>query len=217
MATIVNLEQPGPEYSGLFTFKVWQILTGNGVSSGPNSAFITGVTPGTASAGKSLVTNNSNNISGINQLSATSLVTTNLTQELETILPVIGVKSTAGFAGLSSAGKVNLKVAADGTAQYRLWALTLDYGGTNFSGVGGDRNLSVTDGTQVYSTIPAASLTTLPGNVNWGSTALPFPAILAQSSPTVAGANLYLQYSGGTTDYTAGSITVSALLIKVTN
>ena len=217
MATIVNLEQPGPEYSGLFTFKVWQILTGNGVSNGPNSAFITGVTPGTASACKALVTNTSNNIGIINQITATTTVTTNLTQESETILPIMGVKSTVGYSALASAGKVNLKTAADGTAQYRLWALTLDYGGTNFSGAGGDRNLSITDGTHVYSIIPSASLITLPGNVAWGNAALPLPVSLAQSTPTVGGTNLYLQYSGGTTDYTTGSITVSALLIKVTN
>lgn len=81
----------------------------------------------------------------------------------------------------------------------------------NFSGGGGNRLIQITDGTTVYSLIPAASLT---GTLNsaWGSAGLPFPASVASSATTQAGASLVIKYSGGTTDYTIGTIVVSGIM-----
>lgn len=108
---------------------------------------------------------------------------------------------------------VVLYTAASGTAQYKIRSLTISPG-INFSGAGGDRALKIDDGNKIYSLIPAAALQTLT-NATWGSNDLPFPTSFAINSTTVPGNNLQIQYSGGTTDYTAGSIIVSGTLERV--
>jgi len=120
---------------------------------------------------------------------------------------------TAGEAKLAAAAKVNMIIALTGQ-QYKIRNLQLNKIGTNFSGGGGDRNLELTDGTTVYSIIPAATLQSL-ANARWGDTALPFPVSASINTSTSAGANLYLQYQGGSADYTAGSVTVTALVERV--
>jgi hypothetical protein len=120
---------------------------------------------------------------------------------------------TVGQAALAAGGSVTL-VDSSLTKQYKVRNLQINRGGTNFSGGGGDRLGQVTDGTTVYSVIPAASLQTL-ANAQWGATALPNPASAAINTSTVAGADLVFKYSGGTTDYTAGSVVVSGLIQRV--
>ena len=126
---------------------------------------------------------------------------------------LIAFDVACGQAALASGGSVTLYTS--GTAkQYKISGLWLNSGGTNFSGGGGDRLGQVTDGTTVYSVIPAASLQTL-ANATWGATALPFPASAAINTSTAAAANLVFKYSGGAADYTAGSVVVSGLLQRV--
>lgn len=114
---------------------------------------------------------------------------------------------TVGQAALAAAGQVTLIPAVAG-AQFKIRDMYLNSGGTNFSGGGGDRNLSITDGTTVYSVIPAATLQSLV-NARWGVTALPFPVSAAVDTPTAVGVKLYAVYSGGAADYTAGSLVLS--------
>lgn len=118
------------------------------------------------------------------------------------------VDVTVGQAGLAAAGHVSLIPAITG-AQFKIRNMSLNRGGTNFSGGGGDRLLAITDGTTVYSVIPATNLQTLL-NAGWGmSTPLPFPASAAINTSTAVSTALYAAYSGGTTDYTAGSLVLS--------
>jgi|SRR6185295_2289908 len=98
------------------------------------------------------------------------------------------------------------------SAGYRIRALQLNINGTNFSGGGGNRNIQITDGTTVYSVIPAATAQSLT-NAVWGATALPLPASGAINTQTVAA--LQVSYSGGTTDYSAGNLKLTFLLEKV--
>lgn len=127
---------------------------------------------------------------------------------------LIAFDITCGFAALASAGSVTL-ITSSGSKQYKLRALWINSGGTNFSGGGGDRLGQVTDGTTVYSVVPATNMQTLI-NAGWGmSTPLPFPAAAAINTSTAAGVNLVFKYSGGTTDYTAGSIVVSGIVQRV--
>jgi hypothetical protein len=105
-------------------------------------------------------------------------------------------------------------VASSGSKRYKIRTLQLNSGGTNFSGGGGDRLGQVTDGTTVYSLIPAATMQSLV-NAQWGVTALPNPASAAINTSTAAGANLVFKYSGGTTDYTAGSLVISGIVQRV--
>lgn len=128
---------------------------------------------------------------------------------------LISFSVTCGFAALATGGSVTL-YASSGSKQYRIFSLRTNAGGTNFSGGGGDRLAQISDGTTAFSIIPATNLQTLV-NALWGvSTPLPFPAGgVSSSTLTAAGASLVLKYSGGTTDYTAGSIVITGLLERV--
>ena len=53
-------------------------------------------------------------------------------------------------------------------------------------------------------------------NRRWGDSGLPFPALEPLHINTQPGANLFFRYgTGGTTDYTSGSVVVSGLLKRV--
>ena len=112
---------------------------------------------------------------------------------------------------LASGGTVTL-YAGSGTKQYKIRSLFINSGGLNFSG--GDRLLSITDGTAAYSVVPAATLQTLV-NAGWGSSDLPYPASVAIKRSTDAGSDIYAEYSGGTTDYVSGSVVISGILERV--
>lgn len=120
---------------------------------------------------------------------------------------------TVGQAALAAGGSVIL-INSSAAKQYKIRSLQLNSGGTNFSGGGGDRDGQVTDGTTVYSVVPAATMQSLV-NAQWGVTALPNPAAAAINTSTVAGADLVFMYSGGTTDYTAGSLVISGIAERV--
>jgi len=127
---------------------------------------------------------------------------------------LIGFDVTVGFAALATGGSVILQ-ASSGAKQYKIRSLELEGFGTNFSGGGGDRLGEVTDNTSVYSIIPAATMQSLV-NARWGVGApLPNSATVANDTSTAAGANLVFKYTGGTTDYTAGSLRISGLMQRV--
>lgn len=121
---------------------------------------------------------------------------------------------TVPVASLASAGSVVIQ-ASNGSEQYKVRHLMLNSGGTNFSGGGGDRLGQVTDGTTIYTVIPAAVMQSLV-NAQWGvSTPLPNAASAANNTSTAAGADLVFKYSGGSADYSAGSLVITALIERV--
>lgn len=101
-----------------------------------------------------------------------------------------------------------------GSTRYKFREIFLNSNGTNFSGIGGDRDIAVTDGTNVYTVIPAAAAQALV-NARWGSLTVPFPASVALNTSSVAGQSIVVQYSGGTTDYSAGSLVISGIAERV--
>lgn len=126
---------------------------------------------------------------------------------------VIHFDVTVGQGDLATGGTVTLQ-ASSGSKQYKIRELYLNSGGTDFSGGGGDRLATISDGTTDYSVIPAANLQSL-SNARWGDTALPFPASAAINTSSVAGTAITIAYSGGTTDYTAGSMVISGVVERV--
>jgi len=129
---------------------------------------------------------------------------------------VVYFSVACGQAALAAGGSVTLYTSS-GAKQYQIISLSI-VGGTNFSGNSGDRLGQVTDGTTVYSVIPAAQMQTIPttGNGGWGATALPYPASALTSKLTAAGASLVFKYtSAGSADYSAGTITISGVLVRV--
>lgn len=120
-----------------------------------------------------------------------------------------------GQAALAAGGSVTIQ-ASSGSKQYKVRNILMNYGASGLSGGGGDRLLQVTDGTTSYNNagITAALLGT-PVNTVWGGSGNPLPGTVAMNTSTVAGANLVAKYAGGTTDYTAGSVTLSVLVQRV--
>jgi hypothetical protein len=88
--------------------------------------------------------------------------------------------------------------------------------GITAADAGGDRGLGLTDGTSVYTVVPAATLKTLNFQGRWGSTNVPFSAVYyAMIQRTVAGSDLVAYWSGGTTDYSAGSFVIQVTAERV--
>lgn len=120
-----------------------------------------------------------------------------------------------GQAALAAAGKVNIQISS-AAKQYAVRNVIVNYGASGLSGNSGNRLLAITDGTTVYNNagITAALLGT-PINTVWGGTGNPLAGTVALDTPTAAGANLYAQYSGGSADYNAGSVTISVLVQRI--
>lgn len=122
---------------------------------------------------------------------------------------------TATHTALASAGKVNIFVAPTGTAQIAILDIKV-FLSTGLSGGSGNRLLSLTDGTIVFnSTGITAALLGTPIFTIWGGTGNPISSS-SEASISTAGANVYLQYTGGSTDYSAGSVIIAVTYAQVT-
>lgn len=123
------------------------------------------------------------------------------------------VDVTVTAALLDAAGTAPVIVGAAGDS-YKIRGIRLVGGGTNF-GAGGNRLISLTDGTTVWTTIANADIEAAPAaTLHWGDAKVPY---LTGTSDTAsaAGQNIRFAYSGGTTDHSTGSIKFSVLLEKV--
>lgn len=115
---------------------------------------------------------------------------------------------------LDGGGSAIVIPAATGDS-YKIRNVRLVGGGTNY-GAGGDRLISLTDGTTVWTTIANADIESVPSaTLDWGNTKVPFLTSVSNTA-SVAGTAIAFKYSGGTTDHSAtGSITFSVCLEKV--
>lgn len=124
------------------------------------------------------------------------------------------VDVTVTAALLDSAGTVNVIAGVTGD-QYKIRNVILVGGGTNF-GAGGDRTISLTDGTTTWTTIANADIESVPSaSLMWGNSKVPF---LTGTSDTASASNaaIRFQYAGGTTDHSGtGSIKFAVLIEKV--
>lgn len=130
---------------------------------------------------------------------------------------MITFTSVATAAQLAGGGLVPL-IVSSGTKQYKFITLYIADSvlSVSFSGGGGNRNLAIGDTVTSFSVIPAANLQAASVDAGWGSTALPFPASLnGVDSPTAPGLNVNLAYTGGTTDYTTGSIRIYGFAMRI--
>lgn len=122
---------------------------------------------------------------------------------------------TVTAAALASGASVTL-IPSSGSKQYRVRNLLLNAPGTNFSGGGGNRLGSITDGTTVYGSILAATMGTLVNGIWSPDGDVEMPSLGARmNTPTAAGAPLVFKYSGGTTDYTTGSLIMSGMVERI--
>lgn len=114
---------------------------------------------------------------------------------------------------LDGGGSVKVVDAAD-SDQFKIRDVRLVGGGTNF-GAGGDRLISLTDGTTVWTQIANADIESAPAaTLPWGNAKVPF-LTGTSDTPSAAGADIEFKYSGGTTDHATGSIKFSVLVEKV--
>lgn len=119
---------------------------------------------------------------------------------------------TLSAAALASAGKIVIQ-ASTGLQQYFVRDIRVNYSASGLSGGGGDRLVVITDGTTIWNNagITAALLGT-PVNTLWGGSGNPLPGTVAMNTLSQAGANIYAQYSGGTSDFSTGSVSISVLI-----
>lgn len=91
--------------------------------------------------------------------------------------------------------------------------IKVNYSASGLSGGGGDRLIQITDGTTIYNGagITAALLGT-PVNTVWGGTGNPLPSTVAANTQSAFGPTIYATYSGGTTNYTTGSVSITLTL-----
>lgn len=116
---------------------------------------------------------------------------------------------TVDQAVLAGAGQVVI-LDAEATEQWDVLDIIISGTGTNFSG--GDRLLDVKQSGTVFTTITTTLLQAL-ATTRWGGTGVPLPA--APETPTAAGQDIVASYSGGLTDYTAGSCTLILTAAKI--
>ena len=117
------------------------------------------------------------------------------------------VEITVSQADLAAAGTKTLVAAVPG-ARFKVRNILLSGAGTSFAG--GDRNIAIRDssGTTVFTVMTAAGVQALAAT-RWGDAGVPFPATAVDlTGESVAGEALVASYSGGTTDYAAGSLTL---------
>jgi hypothetical protein len=172
------------------------------------------VSPGSLTAGHLLETSDANGTLEDTGIAANTVAISTITSP-DASSDLIWHDITCTEAALASTGKVNIQVSS-GSKQYAVRDIRVNYSAAGLSGGGGNRLLAITDGTTVYNNagITAALLGT-PINTVWGGTGNPLPGTVAMDTPTAAGANLYAQYTGGTTDYTTGSVVISVLVQRV--
>lgn len=120
---------------------------------------------------------------------------------------------TATAAELKTAGKVNIFVAPTGTAQVAILDIKV-FKSTGLSAGGGDRLLSLTDGTLVFNdTGITAALLGTPIFTLWGGSGNPLPSA-TEATISTAGANVFLQYISGAADYTTGSVIIAVTYVQ---
>jgi hypothetical protein len=120
---------------------------------------------------------------------------------------------TVAYTDVQSAASKTL-MPSSGSQKYKIRDIRLSGNGTNY-GAGGDRNMSITDGTTTWSIIPNATLESLAAG-KWGDTAVAYPTSAAAiTTASAAGTAIVAKYSGGTTDHTSGSLTLILTLEKV--
>jgi len=128
------------------------------------------------------------------------------------ISQLVWVDVAATAALLDGAGSVTVMAGVTGD-QYKVREIILVGGGTNF-GAGGNRTIVLTDGTTTWTTIANADIEAAPAaSLRWGDTKVPF-ATGTSNTKSASGADIVLEYAGGTTDHTTGSITFSICLEK---
>ena len=127
---------------------------------------------------------------------------------------LISFDVSVSAAALASGGNVTL-IASSGSKQYKMRSLYMNASATNFSGGSGDRLGLISDGAStVFSLIPAATMQALE-NATWGGTDIPFPSGQALNQSSAAGSSIVFQYSGGTADYSTGTVVISGIVERV--
>lgn len=117
------------------------------------------------------------------------------------------VQVTPTTANLASGG-THTAIGGAEDVQYKV-NFIMAYAKTDFD-AGGDRLLDLTDGTSVWTSIPAATLKGSAGDIYlwFVDSEVPAPASLdTWRTASVADENIRFEYSGGTTDYSSGEWT----------
>lgn len=122
------------------------------------------------------------------------------------------------FTGLASGGQIPIITADSPTAQYRILNAWTD-ASTATAFDNGDYDLVFTDGTNTYGTINSNDIKTVIDNNSIEFVIATSLGIRTSTTglfkPTQPGANLYAEYTNGTTDYDVGQFDITFSYVKV--
>jgi hypothetical protein len=136
-----------------------------------------------------------------------------VTSQVEPSSCVVRQGNNVSSVALNGGGTATIFYPHDANSSYQMIDILLIPSPFDFF-VGGDRDIILTDGTNIYTTIPAAWLQSQ-SNARWGDFSCPFPAFpIPLNQQTQNGASLYIQYANGTTDYANGQININVLTTK---
>lgn len=149
---------------------------------------------------------------------STGLVNTGTSQDvvLKVSNPVSIVTVTIAYTDLASSGTKTILAASSGTATYKILEIvTVSTGSVNFTG--GNRVIDIgTASVQKWFISANAAATTGTTSLTTGTTNAaiqPSTAVNALSD-TAAGANIVAKYSGGSSDYTAGTVSATFVIMQ---
>lgn len=139
-----------------------------------------------------------------------------LTEIDEKFYPNFFITQTVSYADLANGNPFVLYTAISSQSQYRITQIvTCTQDAVDFAG--GDRDISVGTINQEKWVIPAASLA-VSGTSSLTTNNVGVGIQPTASSPalslTDAGQNIVVRYSGGTTDYTSGAVTISIAIFQ---
>lgn len=145
---------------------------------------------------------------------ATGFVAVDLSSSVALAPGVIVRRVVASAANLATAGKQLIQSKTSATSQFEVLGMRV-LKSTGLSGGSGDRLLALSDGTIVFNaTGITAALAGTPITTRPAGTGNPDIATSVDPLST-AGADIYLQYTGGTLDYATGNIIVEVTLAQI--
>lgn len=159
---------------------------------------------------------NQTDVINVTYLGGTGVFNASITNGIVTLVPAIGVFDKDFIitsAQIASFAQVTLQ-ASSGTMQFIVRDVRVNLS-TGLTG-GGNRALIINDGVTMFNGAGiSSSLLATPINTLWGGSGNPMPTTTPINAPSVPGVPVSINYFGGTTDFTGGSVKITVSFERI--